>query len=376
MTDTSPAAVLQFRCSACNGPLQYKPGTQSLTCPYCGTENPVPQLAEAGPPPLLDLSAALADPESALRGDRLDVALLRCGACGAEFTMAPNLRADRCPFCGSPSVQQQEAGSAPMLRPQGVIPFAMDKPAVRDLYRRWLHGLWFAPNALKREARQEDLVEGLYLPYWSFDCATRTDYDGARGDYYYTGSGKNRTRRTRWSNAHGRVQEAFSDVLVLASESLPRGLTEKLEPWSLQRLETFQPAYLSGFRAERYAVALPQGFSLAQQRMLVAIRAEVSRDIGGDTQRIDRMQTDWLQPQFRHLLLPVWVAAYRYRGRSFRFLVNGQTGEVQGERPWSALKLAVAGVLAALAIAGAMLLVVEAKNDNGIQFHSEFHFEP
>jgi hypothetical protein len=42
------------------------------------------------------------------------------------------------------------------------------------------------------------------------------------------------------------------------------------------------------------------------------------------------------------------MAAYKYRGRTFRFVVNGRTGRVQGERPWSAWKIAIAVVLGAL----------------------------
>jgi hypothetical protein len=57
---------------------------------------------------------------------------------------------------------------------------------------------------------------------------------------------------------------------------------------------------------------------------------------------------------FKHVLLPVWLAAYRYGGKSFRFVVNGRTGSVDGERPYSAFKIALAVIailLVALAIA-------------------------
>ena len=78
------------------------------------------------------------------------------------------------------------------------------------------------------------------------------------------------------------------------------------------------------------------------------------RDIGGDQQRIERIETDVGRLTFKHVLLPVWLAAYRYRGKSFRFVVNGRTGTVQGERPWSTAKIAALIALAlivALAIA-------------------------
>ena len=46
--------------------------------------------------------------------------------------------------------------------------------------------------------------------------------------------------------------------------------------------------------------------------------------------------------------MTVWLAAYQYRGQTYRFVVNGQTGKVQGERPYSAIKIAFAVVVGLL----------------------------
>ena len=85
------------------------------------------------------------------------------------------------------------------------------------------------------------------------------------------------------------------------------------------------------------------------------------RDIGGDQQRIERIETDVGALTFKHVLLPVWLAAYRYRGKSFRFVVNGRTGTVRGRAAvvdgedraaLIALALLVAMVIAFLQVAG------------------------
>jgi hypothetical protein len=49
----------------------------------------------------------------------------------------------------------------------------------------------------------------------------------------------------------------------------------------------------------------------------------------------------------------VWISAYRYRDRTFRFIVNARTGQVQGERPWSVLKV----TLAVIALLFALLII-------------------
>jgi hypothetical protein len=88
--------------------------------------------------------------------------------------------------------------------------------------------------------------------------------------------------------------------------------------------------------------------------MDAVIYSDVCRDIGGDVQRVDNIDTDYDAETFKHILLPVWMAAYKYNGKSFRFLVNGQTGEVQGERPWSVWKIMFAVLGAAILIGGGL----------------------
>jgi len=205
----------------------------------------------------------------------------------------------------------------------------------------------------------------MYVPYWTYDSDTTSFYRGQRGEHYwetqhYTTrqNGKTvhktrRVRKTRWYPASGTVWGSFDDVLVLASNSLPRKYTEKLEPWDLHNLVPYKDEYLSGFRAESYHVDLADGFEYARGIMDVQIRRLVRRDIGGDEQRISSVRTQYDRITFKHILLPIWISAYRYKNTTYRFLVNGRTGEVQGERPWSWVKimLLVIGLLALVAVA-------------------------
>ena len=135
-----------------------------------------------------------------------------------------------------------------------------------------------------------------------------------------------------------------------ASRTLPKRFTDALQPWDLSALEPYLPQYLAGFRAEAYQVDLDQGFVEARALMDRQIERDVKFDIGGDQQRVHRIDTAINNVTFKHILLPVWLAAYKYRGQTYRFVVNGQTGRVQGERPWSTWKIVFAifvGLLAA-----------------------------
>ena len=110
------------------------------------------------------------------------------------------------------------------------------------------------------------------------------------------------------------------------------------------------PEYLAGFRAEGYSVSLAEGFEDAKAVMDRTISRDVKFDIGGDKQQIHEIKTQMRDVTFKHVLLPVWTAAYKFRGKTYRFVVNGQTGRVEGERPYSTVKIALA-VCAGLVVA-------------------------
>jgi hypothetical protein len=256
-----------------------------------------------------------------------------------------------------------------MVPPESLLPFSVDLRTAREKFTAWLHGLWFAPSELKRVANLGQLT-GVYLPFWTYDSMTYTFYEGQRGDDYqdtetYTetrpdGTTQLQTRtvtRTSWTSVSGEVDHFFDDVLVCATRSLPLDLVDDLGSWRLDKLEPFNPSYLSGFKTERYAVGLKDGFQAAKEIMAPKIDSLICQDIGGDHQQIDSKRTRYSAITFKHLLLPVWVAVYRYHEQTFQVLVNGRTGKVTGYRPYSWWKIAVL-VLSILFLIGILAVVV------------------
>jgi DNA-directed RNA polymerase subunit RPC12/RpoP len=351
----------RWPCEACGADLTFAPGQSRLVCGHCGHEQaipPAPASARARALGELPLAAGLADALPAAASE--DIRLARCPNCGAEVEFDGATHATACPFCATPVVTG--TGTTRQIKPQALIPFAVTERDGRAAMGKWLGRLWFAPNGLQAYARKGRQLSGMYVPFWTFDAATRSRYAGQRGDAYYvtrtvtvTVDGRpqqrqQQERRIRWSPAHGWVARAFDDVLVLASQALPRRYTDALAPWDLSALEPYRPDYLSGFRAEGYTIGLAEGHEIARAEMAETIAGDVRQAIGGDEQQIDRIDTAWSDETFKHILLPVWMAAYKYNGRTYRFVVNGQTGKVQGERPWSVWKIAAA-VLVGLLLA-------------------------
>ena len=349
-----------FPCEQCGSALEYKPGSETLHCPHCGHTQAI--AARGGVQEydfLTALQHARRQPASALIPGGHTV---QCEGCGAQSVVAG--QAARCPFCGSPVVVEvKDLGE--IFVPESVLPFNFEARQAKERYQKWIAGLWFAPNDLKKLAEQHGM-DGVYLPYWTYDSSTSTRYSGQRGDYYYVtetyrdSNGNQQTREvrhTRWSSASGTVHVAFDDVLVCGSQTLPRWLLEKLEPWDLGSLRAFDPAYLSGFVAERYRIGLEDGFKIAEERMVPRIRRAIESDIGGDEQQISSMNVRHADVTFKHLLLPLWLSSFRYKGKSFRFIVNARTGVVAGERPWSVVKIVLFVLVIVAIIVGIVILV-------------------
>jgi len=362
-----PAREHHYPCEQCGADLRYAPGQTRMVCAHCGHAQEVPEASDkAARTGLVEL-----DLQDGLAADlpQAEVAEHRtthCPNCGAVVEFTGERHAAECPFCATPVVV--DTGTSRSIKPQGLIPFAVTEEAAREALGRWLKARWFAPSGLGEYARKGRRIQGIYTPFWTFDADTRSRYTGQRGDYYYetrtrtvtvNGKSQQRTeqvRHTRWRAAAGAVARKFDDLLVLAAKSLPRSHTDALQPWDLGALVPYRADYLSGFLAEGYTVTLPEGHGAAREIMAGVIAGDVRADIGGDEQRISAINTTHYNETFKHILLPVWTAAYKYRGRSFRFVVNGQTGKVQGERPYSPWKIAFA-VLLALLVAGAIALI-------------------
>ena len=282
-----------------------------------------------------------------------------CPNCGAQVSFDGAAHAAQCPFCATPVVA--DTGTHRQIKPQALVPFVLAEGQARAAMGQWLGRLWFAPNGLQEYARRGRKLDGVYVPYWTHDAQSRSTYRGQRGEHYYetrtvtvnvNGRNEQRTeqvQKTRWYPASGKVARRFDDVLVMASTSLPRTYADGLEPWDLAALAAYAPDYLAGFQAEGYTVSLEDGHGIARGKIDAVIDQDVRRDIGGDVQQVDSINTTLSEETFKHILLPIWMAAYKYRGKSYRFIVNAQTGEVQGERPWSAWKIAFAVVLGLIA---------------------------
>ncbi|MBU2704507.1 hypothetical protein KCM76_00840 [Zooshikella marina] len=304
--------------------------------------------------------------------------VVTCDKCESEFTTEVDATSQNCPFCDNNI--ESVAHSRRLIKPGSLLTFKINNETATKRYKAWLKGLWLAPNSLKRKAKLEMPIEAVYIPYWTYDAETVTNYKGQRGSNYYTSSthtrinseGKQETytkrcQRTRWRSASGKIANSFDDVLVLASNSLPRDIANELEPWDLENLVPYQDKYLLGVKAQSYQLDLKQGFIWAKMKIKEELRTKIKKDIGGDTQRIAYINTEYSNIYFKHLLLPIWLSSYRYKDKIYRFLINARTGEVQGERPYSKVKIALLQILGTMCFMGGVIVFEHFRDKYGLR---------
>jgi len=354
--------------------LKYQPGTRHQICEYCGQQNDIINTQES----IKEYDFHQALKELANTQATRITKQAHCNACGANFKFADYVNAGQCPFCGTNIVSSAQKNK--LITPKSLLPFLIAEREAKDKFRHWLNSLWFAPSEVKKYARDDTRLKGIYLPYWTYDSDTESTYTGARGNTYYVNqrvsyvqNGRQVSRvksvpKIRWTNVRGRFSRFFDDVLIGASLSLPRQIIDHLHPWDLENLVPYEKKYISGFQSEVYQLELDDGFDYAKQVMNGIIHRDIAYDIGGDHQRIHQVNTRHSNITYKHCLLPIWSAAFLYRDKSYRFVVNGRTGQVQGERPYSYWKIALA-IIAGLIIIGAGITYLE---QSGALEHVEY----
>lgn len=331
----------RFLCPGCNAELNWTPGQGRLTCPYCGfvKEDSAAPAAQA-PAEIKEYRLDQAALQAA-RGWGVARKSLECSACAAVSDLDPEVTVTTCPFCGSSQVTPHEADQG-LIRPESLLPFAIEADKAQRMFRDWLKSLWFRPSALKSTAQIESMA-GVYIPAWTFDCRTHSHWQAEAGydrqeRYTETVNGQKveKTRTvTDWRPASGEHDASYDDWVVQASSGLDQRAIKGLQPFDTKALVPYDTRFLAGFRAERYQVGLEQAWETGRKEIEGDIENACGQKVPGDHHRNLKVQSTFTAVTFKHVLLPVWISAYRYNGQVYRYLVNGQTGKAGGDAPLS-----------------------------------------
>jgi predicted RNA-binding Zn-ribbon protein involved in translation (DUF1610 family) len=346
-----------FPCPGCGAIMTFKPETQQLSCDYCAKSIDIPK---EGSIREYDFFTAGENTEGNWGSEKR---VMQCENCGAQTVLDTYINAQRCAFCGSSHiVNNNESVGIP---PESLVPFQISEKEAKLNFKKWIKGKFFVPGKAKKEYVMNKL-NGVYVPFWTYDADTLSSYFGEAGDYYYvthhdwvTVNGKRQMvtrqeRRIRWRPTSGVYTEYFNDVVVNASKQMDEKILDKIQPFHLGGLVPYTPEYLSGFLAERYGIGLTEGWEKGREIIKGGIHKGIVRQINADEVRNLQINTQYRNIKYKHMLLPVWLSAFTYKDKMYRYMVNGQTGAVQGKAPVSGWK--VAGFIIVLFAAAILIM--------------------
>jgi DNA-directed RNA polymerase subunit RPC12/RpoP len=346
-----------YPCHQCGAQLVFDIAAQLLKCPSCGNEQPI--IEDAGRS-IVEHDLGLMRTQQARMvvqpGAEKEIV---CQNCGGHTTFSGTLTATRCPYCATP-IQRDDIHDSPDRLPvDAVLPFQVAEPAAREVVEKWIKSRWFAPNEFKKYSEVGSFTS-VYASYFTFDASADTDYTGERGTTYTVtvGSGDNQRTETRirWTYVRGRVHNSFDDLPILANTGLDESKVAKLEPWPTEHARPYSAEYVAGHLSRTYDRTAEQCFEPARQQMEEEIDRTVRSDIGGNQQRVHSKDIHWYDMRFKYLLMPIWLLTVIYEGRPFQVCINGVTGEVQGRRPISKIKVAIAVFVALVVVVGVIIL--------------------
>lgn len=297
---------------------------------------------------------------------------LRCEGCGAAVAVSAEERTALCAFCGAPYVASGEIDPG-RFAPEFVLPFAVGKRDAENAFKAWLgRSGWFVPGDLAHRGAVSSL-RGVYIPFWSFSMRSQSTWDARIGEHWWetitesyttTENGKRvtrtRTRRvqhTEWYPLSGRYQERHFHYLVSASKGLPQTFADAIRPFPLGEVTRYAPHFLSGWLAEEYSVGRDDAASVSEREFRARERSGIASFLPGDCHDTLDVETSFHDVTEDLIFLPIWILAYSYGGRTFRYVQNGATRKTHGEKPVSWLRVALLVAVIAAVIAVVILIV-------------------
>ncbi len=356
-TNEKLTTASRIPCGNCGGEMTYSAEKKALLCGHCGHQQTIDAGTDKIQEKSLESGLNIASKDTGLK---IQTKTFNCTNCGASTAVTTDVVAFECGFCGSKVINPKATEEGRLISPEGILPFTIDKKTAVNKYKEWIGKGWFRPSNLAKMARM-DKIHGVYIPFWTYDADTSSNWYAEAGYYYYEtetyidSNGNRQTREvrhTRWVPVSGYVDMKFDDVLVIASQGIKQHRAEQIFPFELKKLVNYDSRFVAGWEAELYKIDLAKGAKIADEIMDKEIRNRCASEIPGDTYRNLTVSTNKYNLTYKHILLPIWISAYQYNGKTYQVIVNGQTGAISGEKPlsWTKIILTILAVIIVIAI--------------------------
>lgn len=330
--------VIVYKCINCGGPLAFKADTQNWTCDYCLSE-----FSEEDVKKFIDRERAEEEAETSEQSlhhaKELDQEFnekatgYTCSSCGAEIVTDDTTAATFCYYCHNPTIIPRQLEGE--YRPEMVIPFKIDRKKAEETFVKWCKSKPLLPKFFTSNSQLEKL-SGIYVPFWLFDSNTTGKIEGeARRVRSYT-IGDTRYTETKYYKVMREGKAIFRDVPADGSKKMDDKLMSILEPYDYRDLTDFSMSYLSGFFAEKYDMNQNDVYGRISNILRNNVGTLLEGTIHGyNWVSIQDTNVKLSNVKAKYVLLPVWMFTYQFKGKTYIYAMNGQTGKIAGDLPIS-----------------------------------------
>lgn len=334
--------TITYKCPSCGADLEYDGKTGVLTCDYCGSSFEVDS-EQLNDEIVDEEKREFADEWLEYKEDsgsgvwteeeRTEINAYTCPSCGAELVTDETTAAESCPYCGNNVAYTDRLSGE--YKPDFVVPFKIKREEAEASLRKFYKKKLLAPSSFKNENKISE-IKGVYVPFWLFsgEAEARVTYKAEIIRSWV--SGKYRNTQTKHYRLEREGKLTFCDVPFDGSTKADDAYMEAIEPYDYSGAKPFSCAYLSGFLANKYDVDSAAGRTRIRERVSNSIKSMIRSEITGYTSIFEeKSDVKVSQTDVKYVLLPVWALNTNYRGKTFKFAMNGQTGKFVGEAPVS-----------------------------------------
>lgn len=345
-------AVISYKCPNCGGELVFDPSAQNFKCEYCSSSFSQEEL-EAMKPTAAGEQSVESESDAAgsddMKGDSEEGVIYICPSCGAQIVTDSTTAATICYYCHNPVVLSGRLSGE--LKPDRIIPFAIDKKQAEQRFLDFVHSKKFVPRALFQKNQIEKL-SGVYFPYWVYACTMEGSMDAQGTNIRVWRSGDVEYTETKYYQVEREGTLEISNLTKNALTKVNRRLIETVFPYDLTKMKEFHMGFLSGFQAEKRDVESESVRQQTEQEVKEYGRQLLRDTISGYSGVTVGSHQEKIQKEtWSYVLLPLWTLTYKGKnGKLYYYSLNGQTGKIYGELPIDYKRVSL--------LAGAVALIV------------------
>ena len=347
--------TVDHKCPSCNASINYNPKEKNWVCEYCGSKFTLDELKaneEKYEHTSVKDSKELKDEESKIEMDQY-----HCQDCGAEIIADKNTAATFCVYCKNTAILKSRLSDK--FSPSKIIPFSKTKEDAIEAFKKVGKGRFLMPKEFSDPKNIQELT-GVYIPFWLYSCKMKGLVSGkgtkvmtwSTYDYIYT-------KTDTYNVERGGIYD-FENIPVDGSERFNDAIMNSIEPFNYDELEPFNYSYLSGFLAEKYDVEKNEAKKITIERAKTSTIDDLqakAKSSGYASFIASKKETNIEEESIDYVLLPVWMVNIKYKDKMHTFAMNGQTGKMIGDIPYSKRKLLLFILILFIIIFGISVLI-------------------